>query len=596
MKYKFCKFLVLALFIITHSESSAISIRVTDKSGKPLELAMVTAKSERPHLASKDDKGYPFPGREELITPEVTSFTSQSGNLNLFFPYPDKVLIRVRKIGYRDENLQANSSNASIHVRMEILTDPNELVAQYPSNNWVAALDWGEEKHFRKVYMEQCGFCHQQGSFFMRRPYSEKDWDTVIHRMIGYGSRPTSKAQKRLPKILSKAYKDLIENPKRVTAPRKWGGELFNTTIREWPIGDSFSQMHDLLYHSNGRVYVGDNLQDRIWEIDPRTGKTVVHKVPHSDNDALGGLLSGRLKTFPKHETFVGVHSLAESPKDGHIFITPSLQKRLIEFDPITRKFTNHNFENGLYPHTIRIDSEDRVWFTLALSNQIGKFDRKTKTYKVYNLPSRSGKETFSLFISGIILRLMNWGFPMHYLPVDDRVSGMPLPYGIDVAPNGLVWFARLHADSIGVIDPKTDSVKVIDTPFQSPRRLRVDSENNVWIAAFSEASIVKYTPNDGKFKTFLMPTAVDGVETPYSLNVDRPHNLVWVTGTSSDNLLTLDIKSEKWRVYPLPRRVSFTRDVEFSPEGKAYTCNGAFPSWHIEDGRPTLIEVVASK
>ncbi|MBE7410861.1 MAG: lyase [Leptospiraceae bacterium] len=586
------------LFIICFSllELSAFSINVTDRSGRPLELAMVTVKLDRPHLASRDDKGYPYPEKEELISPEVTSFTDKNGNLNISYPYPDKILIRVRKIGYYDENFQGMSSNVSIQTKMEKITKPNDLVAQFPSNNWVAALDWGEEKEYRKVYMEQCGFCHQQGSYFMRRPYTEKDWETIMHRMIGYGSRPSSKVQKRLPKILSKAYKDLLDHPERVTEPRKWGSELYTTSIREWPIGDSFSQMHDLLYHSNGKVYVGDNLQDRIWEIDPRTGKTMVFKVPHIDDDGLGGLLSGRLKTFPKYETFVGIHSLAESSKDGHIFLTPSLQKRLIEFDPVTRKFTDHNFENGLYPHTIRIDKEDRVWFTLALSNQIGMFDRKTKTYRMYDLPSRSAKESFSLFVSGVILRLMNWGFPMHYLPVDDRVSGMPLPYGIDVSPNGMIWFARLHADSIGMIDPKTNKVEIIDTPFQSPRRLRADSENNLWIAAFSEAKVVKYTPSDKKFRDFPMPTAVDGIETPYSLNVDRPRNLVWVTGTSSDNLLTLDIKTEKWKVYPLPRRVSFTRDVEFSPQGIAYTCNGAFPSWHIEDTRPTLIEVNTKK
>ncbi len=596
MKSDFTKFAFAFPLIISTTNIFPVSIRVTDKSGKPLDLVMVSAKAERPHLASKDDKGYPHPNKVEHITPDITSFTNSNGTLNLAFPDSNRIVLRLRKIGYKDENTQAMSTNASMNVKMEKVSDLNELVAQYPSNSWVAALDWGEDKNFRKVYMEQCGFCHQQGSFFMRRPFSESDWKDIINRMIGYGSRPTSKAQKKMPSILSKSYKELLDHPEKVKPPRKWESENYGTIIREWPIGDTFSQMHDLLFHSNGKVYVGDTLQDRIWEIDPKTGETIVYKVPRARGDSLGGLLSGRLKTFPKHETYVGVHSLAEAPKDGHIFITPSLQKRLIEFDPVTKKFTDHDFSNGLYPHTIRIDSSDRVWFTLALSNQIGKFDRNTKTYKVYDLPSRSAKETFSLFISGFILRLLNWGFPMHLLPVDERVSGMPLPYGIDVAPNGQVWFARLHADSIGVIDPKDDSVKMIDVPFQGPRRLRIDSANNVWIAAFPEGAIVKYTPRDGKFKTFPMPTAVDGVETPYSLNVDRPRDKVWVTGTSSDNLLVLDIKTEKWKVYPLPRKVSFTRDIEFSPDGKAYTCNGAFPGWHIEDGRPTLIELNPSK
>ena len=70
---------------------------------------------------------------------------------------------------------------------------------------------------------------------------------------------------------------------------------------------------------------------------------------------------------------------LAESPKDKHIFITPSYQRRLIEFDPVTKAFRLHEMDGGFYPHTVRFDAKDRVWFTLALSNQVGMFDRTTR-------------------------------------------------------------------------------------------------------------------------------------------------------------------------------------------------------------------------
>jgi streptogramin lyase len=571
---------------------SAVDIRITDMKGQPLDRAMVTVRNETMHLGSTTDDGFPPHGKEEFISHETSKFTRANGLASINLPNSEPFSIHVQKVGYDTISWQKLPSNQSVVLKMKPTTDPNKLISQYPSNRWVAALDWGEEKEHRKVYMEQCGFCHQQGSAPMRVNRSEEEWREIMNRMIGYGSRPSSASQKVLPRILSDSYKDLLAHPERVSPGPGWGPEVYPIQIREWPVGNSFSQMHDLLAHSNGKVYIGDNLQDRIWELDPKTGINKVHKVPRKDDDELGGLLSGRLSAFPKHATYVGVHSLAESPVDGHIFITPSLQKRIIELNPKTGEFTSYEFENGLYPHTIRIDKKDRVWYTLALSNQIGMFDRNTKTFKAYDIPPRTGKEKFSLFISGFILRLMNWGFPMHLLPVDDRVSGMPLPYGIDIAPDGKIWFARLHADTIGVIDPETGSLEVIETPFQGPRRLRADNDGNLWIAAFPEASIVRYTPSTKEFKTFPMPTAVDGVETPYSLNVDRKRNQVWATGTASDSLAVLDIKTEKWRVFPLPRKVSFTRDVEFSKDGKAYTCNGAFPSWHIEDGQPTLIEV----
>ena len=83
-----------------------------------------------------------------------------------------------------------------------------------------------------------------------------------------------------------------------------------------------------------------------------------------------------RLRDFPKHDSTSNAHSLAESRVDGHIFITPSAQRRLVEFDPATKAFTLHEMDEGFYPHTIRVDQKDRVWFTVALSNQVAMFDR----------------------------------------------------------------------------------------------------------------------------------------------------------------------------------------------------------------------------
>jgi virginiamycin B lyase len=68
----------------------------------------------------------------------------------------------------------------------------------------------------------------------------------------------------------------------------------------------------------------------------------------------------------------------------------------------------------------------------------------------------------------------------------------------------------------------------------------------------------------------------------------------VWINGNTSDALYSFDIATNEWAHYPLPKRVSFTRDVEIAPNGDVYTTNSSFPSWHIEDGQPTLIRVQA--
>ena len=80
--------------------------------------------------------------------------------------------------------------------------------------------------------------------------------------------------------------------------------------------------------------------------------------------------------------------------------------------------------------------------------------------------------------------------------------------------------------------------------------------------------------------------------ETPYALNVDRARDVVWVNGNQSDTLLRFDIASETWKVYPLARYRSFTRDIEIDEDGAVYTSVSNFPAWQIEDAQPTLVRL----
>lgn len=129
----------------------------------------------------------------------------------------------------------------------------------------------------------------------------------------------------------------------------------------------------------------------------------------------------------------------------------------------------------------------------------------------------------------------------------------------------------------------------MIPTPFQGPRRLRVDATGDPWIVGFSSGLIARFDARAERFDTFPLPLTS---EAPYALNVDRARNVVWVNGNQSDTMLAFDVASTSWKVYPLSRYRSFTRDVEIAEDGSIFTSNSHFPAWQIEDGRPTLIRV----
>jgi len=581
----------LVLLLAAGLPAAATSLVVTDPAGQPLATVMVRERPAAGPDRDVSDDGYQAPGVARTVAPEVTRFTDAAGRVE-FAARGEPMHYLLRKPGYQDLLVEPSAVQEESAVSMQPETDPVKLAEARPASSWLGALDLGD--HDTKLHFQlQCAFCHQQGNAFIRIERRPEEWHAIIERMMRYGSRLSSQDQEALPGKLTAGYRKLRENPDLVPEPPAWSPALAAVTVTEWPIGDAFSQVHDMLVARNGLVYVADNIQDRLYEVDPRTNAVTVYRIPHRQGEKNGGLIAGRLKDFPKHDSTSNAHSLAESHVDGHIFITPSAQRRLVEFDPETKAFTLHEMDGGLYPHTIRVDQKDRVWFTVALSNQVAMFDRATQRFTMYDLPTRGFREWLNVRLIGLIFKLISWGVPLtNWLPVDRQATGTPLPYGIEITPDGKVWFARLHTDEIGSIDPGTGRITMIATPFKGPRRLRADAQGRLWIAAFPESAVVRYDPASGEFRRYDLPVNPKGGETPYSLNVDRPRGLVWVDGNQSDSLFVLDIASETWEVIPLPRRVSFTRDVEFDPAGTAYTSISNFPGWHVEDAQPTLIQV----
>jgi virginiamycin B lyase len=554
----------------------------SNEQGEPLARVMVTRTPVEVPPADLSDDGYTPHGVTNTAAVTTTRFSDSQGRV-FFENSDDAYTYRARAQGYLD--LRFDTSERQLVLQP---MNSEQHIASYPSNVWLSQLSFGGDADLKKIFQLNCAFCHQQASPFMRNERTEEQWVSVIERMNTYGARLPADDHQRIAQLLQQEYRELRENPDRVPLPREWDSHLSSIEMDEWPLGDGFSQMHDFLLHPNGYIYIGDNLFDRLYELDPKTGKYTVYKVPHADDARVGGILGNRFTLFPKMHNYLGVHSFAYSKKDGNIFITPSMQQGLLEFDVTTKEFAYHEMDEGLYPHTIRTDDQDRVWFTLALSSQVAMLDRSSGKFTYYDLPARSTKEWLMLKALPLLFMLDPENRP---LPSPDREStGLPMPYGIDVAPDGSVWVARLYADDLAHIDPDSGTVTMIDFPYSGPRRLRADANGDIWIVAFQDSLLVKYDPRTKKFSDYDLPVIN---ELPYALNVDRDRSVVWVNGNQSDTILRFDIASESWKVYPMPRQRFFTRDIEVNEEdGAVYTTNSHFPTWQSEGGVPTLLRI----
>ncbi len=577
------KYLLSLVAVLTISQvASAATLTVKNQQGEPLAQVMVTQTPTNLPKSDLSDDGYTPHGVTNTSMAVVTRFTNSNGQVS-FDDSKTPYEFRARAQGYVDAKFKEAKGTISLTAM-----DTAQHVASYPSNVWLSQLKFGGDEILRKNFLLNCSFCHQQASPFMRNERTTEQWNNVFERMNSYGARLPNEDHDQIAELLQKEYRHLRENTDQIPQPKKWESHLSEIEMSEWPIGDGFSQMHDFVLHPNGLVYVGDNLFDRIYEINPDNGKYTVYKVPHEKDAKLGGLFGNRFKVFPKMNNRLGVHSFAISNTDGNIFITPSMQRALLEFDIKTKEFIKHEMPEGLYPHTIRTDGHDRVWFTMAVSNQVAMFDRKTKKFTMYDLPARGFMEWLTIKAMPLIFSFDPENRPQ---PAPSRAgTGLPMPYGIDIDSNGIVYVARLYANDLARIDPATGDITMIDFPANGPRRLRIDANDNVWIVAFQDSLLVKYDTKTENFTKYELPVVN---ELPYALNVDRKRDVVWVNGNQSDTILAFDIPTESWKVYPMPRQRFFTRDIEISEEdGSVYTTNSHFPTWQSEGGTPTLLRI----
>jgi streptogramin lyase len=361
--------------------------------------------------------------------------------------------------------------------------------------------------------------------------------------------------------------------------------------IEEWVLGHPASMQHDLAVHPDGRIYSVDMTQDKLYRLDPSVpgGKRDAFDVPRGDLPVGGVFATAANPTPPNANAHVGPHSL-QVAADGAIWTTLALGNQLARFDPTRESWSLYPLREGFYPHTLRIDSRGRIWYTVAVSNHVGVYDPASDDHRWIRLPAPT-------FGQAVVMRMLPLFFWIgKYVDLADAGAGegltAPVPYGVDIAPDGGVWISQLNAHRIGRIDPESFAVEMIDTPFTAPRRLRFDPQGNLWIPGFSSGLVARFDPRRREFRTFELPIEPRGSETPYALNVDRRSDAVWICGTNSDTLIRFEPASEVFTVYPLPTRVTYTRELDFDPQGRVWTSNSNLPSWQIEGGLPRVVRL----
>jgi streptogramin lyase len=526
------------------AETGTIKGKVVDSAGKGLRGAIVSAIDEDNQKS-------------------ISVLTDSEGRFILDQLPPNLYTLRSRLVGF-DDNLTderdvvAGDGNKDTRFVMEPAKD---LLLQRTGASLFGELKI-EDPDQRMSFKMSCTYCHQVGTWGFRTPEEPVDWEVMITRMDGYGALHKDLKKTIVKKLVATYAEDAPKKWAKWTPPEAPKGKALALRVIEWDMGNKRQTMtHDLELGKDGLVYTVDMANDALLSLDPVTNERKVHPVP------------GGKEPYSDDPMKMGPHSL-ECDAVGNIWITCAIGGKMAKFDPKTEEWTIVSSapdpaKRGVYPHTLRIDKKGVVWYTDA------------------------GVGVFSLDPNNNNVR------KSYKLPAADQAVGAGVgesrgrtPYGIDVAPNGHIWYTKLNGNRVGRIKPEVPDgdVKEWNPPFRGPRRLHVAPDGMVWVPGCGSGVFAKFNPETEKWTVYDLPNKEN--QFPYALNIHPQTGDIWICGTTDDSMFRFIPKTEELIEYPMPSHVTYTREIEFGKDGSVWVCNSNWPNRHTERRLGSIIRI----
>jgi streptogramin lyase len=115
---------------------------------------------------------------------------------------------------------------------------------------------------------------------------------------------------------------------------------------------------------------------------------------------------------------------------------------------------------------------------------------------------------------------------------------------------------------------------------------MRFDNEGILWVTGYSEGTLARVEPREFVTKVYVMPEFAPGFRpAPYALAVNPVTQDVWINENMTDRIYRFIPDEERFVVYPVPLAGTYTRDVDFTADGKACMSNNPIPAAALEGG-----------
>lgn len=257
---------------------------------------------------------------------------------------------------------------------------------------------------------------------------------------------------------------------------------------------------------------------------------------------------------------------------DGGVWYTAQGAGALGYLDPATGEVREIPLGEGAAPHGVILGPDGAPWITDSGLNAVVRVDPETDEIDVYPLPAgRAGANLNTAVFdrNGVLWFTGQGGIVGRFDPeagtmeVFDAPRGRG-PYGITAAPDGHVYYASLAGSYVGLIDPATAEITVLDPPTsgQGARRVWSDSAGRVWASEWNAGQIAQYNPATEQWREWRLPGANPQA---YAVFVDETGG-VWLSDFGANAIVRFDPETETFEAFPLPDSPGEVRQLSGRP------------------------------
>ena len=269
-------------------------------------------------------------------------------------------------------------------------------------------------------------------------------------------------------------------------------------SIREFALPTPDARPHDPAAAPDGSLWFTEQKANKLGRLDPK---------------------SGRIREFPLPRADSGPHGLV-ADREGNIWFTANSSGYVGKLDPKSGKVAEFPVPLARAdPHTPAIDSQGRVWFTMQQANAVGRLDPRSGKIELRQAPTGDSKPY------GMVITAQGTPvfceFGSNKLATIDpetlSIREYTLPEGarprrLALATDGSIYYSDYARGFLGHLDLTTGKVEEWPSPggpSSRPYGIAVAPDGIVW---FSESGVtpntlVRFDPRSRQFSASPIPS-----------------------------------------------------------------------------------------